>query len=51
MASLTQYVKSQLDRVAPSVADQPDANSTSDTDPHSLSDIGDTWSTLSTWSY
>ena len=36
----------ELDRIAPLVGD-----STTDTDTHILSDIGETWSALSTWLY
>ena len=39
----------KLDGVAPLVADPFYANFTTDTSRHPLSDIGDTWSTLSIW--
>ena len=38
----------KLDGVAPLVAHPHDANSTTDSDTYTLSDVGDTWSTLST---
>ena len=40
-----------LNRRALLEKDPTDVNSITDTDPHRLSDIGDTWSNSTTWSY